>query len=42
MIKRGDVTDITLVFERLEMKSLISNQHITRVNMALSYHSLVF
>ena len=42
MIRRGDVTDIAWVFARLEMKSLISNQHITRVSIALSYYSLVF
>ena len=34
MIRRGDVTNIAWVFERLEKKCLISNQHFTALLIA--------
>ena len=41
VIRRGGVTDIAWVFAGLEMKCLITNQHVTGL-LAPSYHSLVF
>ena len=33
VIRRGDVTDITRIFARLEMRCLITNQHIIALLM---------